>query len=66
MLVDPSSPNRDRPLDRYYQIELGVRDSDLLARIGGRVYARFDHGAEPIAQRVIRSTRQLLLRALNV
>jgi putative peptide zinc metalloprotease protein len=66
ILLDPSSPNHDRPLDRFYQIELAVPDSKLLERIGGRVFVRFDHGAEPIAQRFMRSTRQVLLRALNV
>jgi putative peptide zinc metalloprotease protein len=66
ILLDPTSPNHDRPLERFYQIELAVPDSHALARIGGRVFARFDHGDEPIAQRLIRSARQLLLRALNV
>jgi putative peptide zinc metalloprotease protein len=66
ILLDPSSPNHDRPLERFYQIELAVPDSHAVARIGGRVFARFDHGDEPIALRLIRSARQLLLRALNV
>jgi putative peptide zinc metalloprotease protein len=66
MLLDPSSPNHDKPLDRFYQIELAVANPNLFARIGGRVFVRFDHGAEPVAWRVLRNTRQLLLRALNV
>ncbi len=66
MLLDPSSPNHDRPLDRFYQIELAVPDSNLLQRIGSRVFVRFDHGDEAIAWRALRSVRQLLLRALNV
>ena len=66
ILLDPSSPNHDRPLEQFYQIELAVPASNMLARIGGRVFARFDHGGEPIAWRVMRNARQLLLRALNV
>jgi putative peptide zinc metalloprotease protein len=66
MLLDPSSPGHDRPLDRFYQIELAAPKTEVLERIGGRVYVRFDHGDEPIAWRVLRGARQLLLRALNV
>jgi putative peptide zinc metalloprotease protein len=66
MLLDPSSPNHDRPLDRFYQVELAVPDSNLFERIGSRVFVRFDHGGEPIAWRALRGARQLLLRALNV
>jgi putative peptide zinc metalloprotease protein len=66
ILLDPSSPNHDRPLERFYQVELAVPDMNLLPRIGGRVFVRFDHGDEPIAWRFLRSARQLLLRALNV
>ncbi|MFO1100575.1 MAG: peptidase M50 [Xanthobacteraceae bacterium] len=65
ILLDPSSPNRDRPLEQFYQVELAVPRAKL-ARIGGRVFARFDHGEEPIAWRFLRNARQLLLRALNV
>lgn len=66
MLLDPSSPNHDRPLDRFYQIELAVSHSNEFERIGGRVFVRFDFGAEAIAWRLLRNARQLLLRALNV
>jgi putative peptide zinc metalloprotease protein len=66
MLLDPSSPNHDKPLDRFYQIELAVANPNQFARIGGRVFVRFDHGAEAIAWRALRSARQLVLRALNV
>ncbi|MBE7182854.1 MAG: PqqD family peptide modification chaperone [Methylobacterium mesophilicum] len=34
--------------------------------MGSRVYARFDHGAEPIAWRVARSLRQVFLSRFNV
>ena len=66
ILLDPSSPNHDRPLERFYQVELAVPDSSLMKRIGSRVFVRFDHGEEAIAWRALRSARQVLLRALNV
>ncbi len=66
ILLDPSSPNHDRPLERFYQVELAVPDFSLMKRIGSRVFVRFDHGEEAIAWRALRSARQVLLRALNV
>ena len=47
ILLDPSSPNHDRPLERFYQVELArARPHVLMKRIGSRVYVRFDHGEE--------------------
>jgi hypothetical protein len=34
--------------------------------MGGRVYARFNHGNEPLALRLYREVRQLFLRRFNV
>jgi putative peptide zinc metalloprotease protein len=36
------------------------------AYIGGRVYLRFDHGAEPLVQRWYRTLRQLFLKRFNL
>jgi putative peptide zinc metalloprotease protein len=36
------------------------------ARLGGRAYVRFDHGAEPLARRWFRRIRQLLLERFDV
>ena len=66
MLADPSSPRGERPLDRWYGLELRAEADSLSDRIGGRVFARFDHGAEPVAWRIWRATRQLLLQVLHV
>ena len=66
MLLDPTSPHRDRPLDRWYEIEVRADSAAPPERIGGRVFARFDLGAEPLAWRLLRSARQSLLRGLHV
>ncbi len=66
MLADPGSPRGERPLDRWYGLELRAEADGLSDRIGGRVFARFDHGAEPVAWRIWRATRQLLLQVLHV
>ena len=54
MLADPTSPRGERPLDRWHGIDLaaqtGTQADTLSERIGGRVFARFDHGTEPVAE----------------
>jgi len=66
MLLDPTSPRRERPLDRWYELVIATVDAPPPERIGGRVYVRFDLGVEPIAWRLLRSAHQLVLKAPNV
>ncbi len=65
MLLDPTNPKQQRPLDQFFEIELRL-DGKPVDRIGGRVFARFDHGAEPLAWRGLRAARQLFLRVVHV
>ena len=66
MLTDPTSPGHERPLDRWYVFEIALADPTPLLRIGEHATARFDLGAEPIAWRIARAIRQVLLRTLNL
>jgi putative peptide zinc metalloprotease protein len=66
MLLDPTSKNHDRPLDRWYELVVRPTDGAPLDRIGAHAYVRFDLGPEPIAWRLLRGARQLLMRTLNV
>jgi len=65
MLLDPTSPRHDRPLDRWYEVVLRA-EGTVAERIGGRAYVRFNLGAEPVVIRLWRAGRQALLAALNV
>jgi putative peptide zinc metalloprotease protein len=65
MLLDPTDPKQQRPLDKYYEIDLQL-DGDAVDRIGGRAYARFDHGFQPIGWHGLRELRQLFLRVVHV
>ncbi len=65
ILLDPSQPDRQRPLNKFYEIDLRL-DGAEITRIGGRAYARFDLGAEPIAWRGMRAVRQLFLQVVHV
>jgi putative peptide zinc metalloprotease protein len=66
ILTAPSGGARERPVQQFFEIELAPLapvPSDL---VGARVFARFDHGAEPLGFRLWRATRQVFLAALGV
>jgi putative peptide zinc metalloprotease protein len=65
MLLDPASPKNERPLERFYEVELRPAEATPAERIGSHAYARFDFGAEPVAWRLLRGLRQLFLRTLD-
>jgi putative peptide zinc metalloprotease protein len=64
--VDPVDADGLRTLDSVFQLELAIAAKAAAEEMGGRVYVRFDHGAEPFALRVYRSLRRLFLRQLGV
>jgi putative peptide zinc metalloprotease protein len=64
--LDPTKTDAPRALETQFQIELRVAPQEARMNIGERVYVRFDHGAEPVAWRLWRSLRQLLLRQFGV
>ncbi len=66
MLTDPASKNHERPLDRWYAFEIALTGGDITQRIGEHAAVRFDLGFEPVAWRIARSARQVLLRTLNL
>ncbi len=65
MAVDPSDPDGLRTLEPVFQLDLSLPAESLRAA-GERVYVRFDHGLEPVGERVARSLRRLLLSELGV
>jgi hypothetical protein len=66
MLTDPASPGHDHPLDRWYAFEIALSDQNALPRIGEHATARFDLGGEPVAWRIVRGARLVLLRTLSL
>jgi putative peptide zinc metalloprotease protein len=54
-----------RTLGRYFQLDLALPDG-VFRMPGEGVHARFDHGAEPLGQRVWRAVRRVFLRQLGV
>lgn len=66
LVVDPSQPDGLTTLEKFFQVEIEFPADEHKALLGARVYARFNHGSEPIAYRWFRSIRQLFLRQFSV
>ena len=64
--VDPRDPEGTRTLEHVFQFDLALPADLAIPAAGERVYARFDHDAEPLAQRGYRAFRRLFLRRLGV
>lgn len=60
--VDPREASGTRTREPVFQIDLALPAETPSMRIGTRVYARFDHGYEPLAFRWARAVRRQLLR----
>lgn len=63
-----TSPDDDLVLasgERVFEYEIRLPDVPARTRIGTRVFVRFDHGAEPLADQWYRSLQQLFLRRLS-
>ncbi len=52
--------------EKIFHIDLEYHPLSQSPEIGQRVYVRFDHGSEPLAQQWYRSVRQVFLRQFNV
>jgi putative peptide zinc metalloprotease protein len=62
--VDPNDVNGTTTLEAIFEVRL--RLPIAVDKLGGRVYALFEHGREPLAQQWYRRFRQLFLRRFNV
>jgi putative peptide zinc metalloprotease protein len=63
--LDPRHSNEPRTLDAWFEFELELPATPALV-LGEHVYVRFEHGAEPLAQRIYRAVRQLFMRQFTV
>lgn len=60
--VDPLDDDGTRTREPVFQVDLSLPANTKRARIGTRIYARFEHAYEPLAFRWIRAVRRQLLR----
>jgi putative peptide zinc metalloprotease protein len=63
--LDPRQSKEPKTLETWFAFELDLPQTSALV-LGEHVYVRFEHGAEPLAQRIYRSARQLFMRQFTV
>jgi putative peptide zinc metalloprotease protein len=64
--VDADDPDGLRTLETVFQLDVELPQEAALSEIGGRVYVRFDHGAETLGAQGYRALRRLFLRRIGV
>jgi putative peptide zinc metalloprotease protein len=64
--LDPTDAAGLRTVESHFEVELELPAELPLLNAGGRVYVRFDHGAEPLGVQLYRRVRQLFLSRLHV
>ena len=64
--MDPDKASEAKTLERLFVIDLDITEGAPVNFIGGRVYVRFEHPSEPLAEQWYRSMRRLFLRRFHV
>ncbi len=64
--LDPASKEELQTLEKVFHIDLQFTPIQPVSEIGQRVFVRFDHGTETLAQQLFRRLRQVFLRQFNV
>jgi putative peptide zinc metalloprotease protein len=64
--TDPRDSEGGKALQRLFQLDVQLSSDVRVINVGGRVYVRFDHGWEPLAQRWYRHLRRLFLSKFYV
>jgi putative peptide zinc metalloprotease protein len=65
VVLDPQAGRDLKAVQTHFEFEIELLAPAPAAR-GGRVYVRFEHPSEPLAQQLYRSLRQLFLRRFTV
>jgi putative peptide zinc metalloprotease protein len=63
--TDPSRPGDNRAIERLFVIDLALPSGTQFRHLGGRVYVRFEHPAEPLAAQWYRTARREFMRKFN-
>ncbi len=66
VILDPKDPQKLKALQGLFVLDLQLNGGEPAYLVGGRVYVRFDHGAEPLIFRAAREFRQVFLSTFGV
>ncbi len=64
--IDPRDAGGTKAFQKIFLFDIRLPPGTDLFSVGGRVYARIDHGWEPLIWRWYRSIRELLLRRFKI
>ena len=64
--IDPGKAGEGKALERLFVLDLEIAEKVPVNYIGGRVYVRFEHPSEPLAEQWYRAMRRLFLRRFYV
>jgi putative peptide zinc metalloprotease protein len=64
--LDPGKPGDPRALEKLFVLDLELPPGEQAALIGARIYVRFEHEREPLADQWYREARRAFLKRFNV
>lgn len=64
--LDPSKPGDGKALEKLFVLDLDLPAGAPSSFIGGRIYVRFEHQPEPLAEQWFREVRRVFLKKFNV
>lgn len=64
--LDPSKPGDGKALEKLFVLDLDLSSGAPTNYIGGRIYVRFEHQPEPLADQWYREARRVFLKRFNV
>lgn len=64
--LDPTKPGDGKALEKLFILDLDLAAGAPTNYIGGRIYVRFEHQPEPLAEQWYREARRVFLKRFNV
>ncbi|MDZ4253869.1 MAG: efflux RND transporter periplasmic adaptor subunit [Sulfuritalea sp.] len=64
--LDPTKPGDGKALEKLFVLDLDLSAGAPTNYIGGRIYVRFEHQPEPLAEQWYREARRVFLKRFNV
>lgn len=64
--IDPGRTSEPHSLEKLFVLDLAIPPGEEPSYLGGRVYVRFDHPPEPLANQWYRAVRRAFLKKFNV
>jgi putative peptide zinc metalloprotease protein len=64
--LDPTKSGEAKSLEKLFVLDLEISPGEQATYLGGRIYVRFEHVPEPLADQWLREIRRAFLKKFNV